>query len=393
MARKSATRFATADEAIAAALTKRSGADLVIDNAIREFGSEAMAAAIAQRLLAPSTSREHIVRLAPLTILTGIPVDAEARLDARILEFARTGDANGLMLLISLIMAGSGCGQRLAAELPSGMRNQLADGFGMMAAEFRAVDAQAADRLETARQAFIEAGALAGDPLQRILDAVAAPPRARRKAETDGSAPSKPAKGLHRHYEIDVKLKGAKPAPWRRFLLNAGASWQELHEAIQQASGSWCESHLWSIHAGTSTRGELLTAMELANDDWDEPARFPPSAKLAHLVERDGQRKFLYTYDFGDSWEVTVTVRKVVDQPERVFRRLLGGALAFPPEDCGGIWGYHDCVELVRRDPAEDAGEDAERREWLDGWDPDEFDLDGARLGFEQARRPGPRQV
>ena len=56
------------------------------------------------------------------------------------------------------------------------------------------------------------------------------------------------------------------------------------------------------------------------------------------VVEREGQRKFLYNYDFGDGWEVMVTVRKVVDEPQRQFRQQLAGALAFPPEDCGGIW-------------------------------------------------------
>lgn len=395
MARKPGTKFATADEAIGAALAKRSGGDLVMNDAIEKFGTEAMGGALAERLIAPNTPSDQIARLAPWTMLTNIPVDAEARLEKRTLELARTGDTNGLTLLTCLVLAGLDTGRRIAADLPVPVRDELANGFAKLAAQFGAFDANFADRLTAARQAFIEAGAQPRDSLAQVLNADAAPPRPRRKPESDGSAPDKPAKGLHRHYEIEIKLKGAKPAPWRRFLLNASASWQELHAAIQRASGSWRESHLWAIHAGTSARGELLTAMELDNDDWAEsmPAQFPPSAKMAQIVERDGQRKFLYMYDFGDCWEVTVTVRQIVDQPERVFRRLLGGALAFPPEDCGGIWGYQECVHLLCRDPATDDGDDAQRRGWLGGWRPDRFDFDRARLGFEQVRRPGPRRV
>lgn len=50
--------------------------------------------------------------------------------------------------------------------------------------------------------------------------------------------------------------------------------------------------------------------------------------------------RFIYEYDFGDSWEHEVVVEKVLP-PDAAFKHpvCLGGANAAPPEDCGGTPG------------------------------------------------------
>jgi len=55
------------------------------------------------------------------------------------------------------------------------------------------------------------------------------------------------------------------------------------------------------------------------------------------------KRKFIYEYDFGDSWEHEVLVEQVLP-PDADFKHpvCLAGANASPPEDCGGIPGYYD---------------------------------------------------
>ena len=57
---------------------------------------------------------------------------------------------------------------------------------------------------------------------------------------------------------------------------------------------------------------------------------------------------------------------------------------ACPPEDCGGIWGYSDLLEILA-DPAHKEHED--RLEWLGlssaaGFDPGAFDLDQINSGL-----------
>jgi hypothetical protein len=58
--------------------------------------------------------------------------------------------------------------------------------------------------------------------------------------------------------------------------------------------------------------------------------------------------KFIYKYDFGDSWEHEVLVEEVLP-PDPDFKHpvCLGGANACPPEDCGGIPGYYDLLAAL----------------------------------------------
>ena len=95
---------------------------------------------------------------------------------------------------------------------------------------------------------------------------------------------------------------------------------------------------------------------------------------LATLV-RGEKAKFLYEYDFGDSWDHELLVEKVLPaEAEKRYPVCLTGKRACPPEDCGGIWGYASLLEAIR-DP--EHPEHDEMVEWVgDEFDPEAFDLD-----------------
>ena len=57
-----------------------------------------------------------------------------------------------------------------------------------------------------------------------------------------------------------------------------------------------------------------------------------------------------------------ITVEKVLDRQPGPYPRCTGGRRAAPPEDCGGIWGYAELVEVLA-DP--DHPEHQDRLEWL----------------------------
>ena len=95
--------------------------------------------------------------------------------------------------------------------------------------------------------------------------------------------------------------------------------------------------------------------------------------KLSDILPRgDKSFRFLYEYDFGDSWQHEILFEgRVEAKPGQVYPICHGGHRACPPEDVGGIWGYADFLEAIA-DPDHD--QHHEMKEWVGGkFDPEEF--------------------
>lgn len=180
---------------------------------------------------------------------------------------------------------------------------------------------------------------------------------------------------MPRYFEFDVALCEVEPRIWRRFLLRDTATFAELHEAIQHACG-WWNYHLYQF---STPDGKYIAAIEAA--ELEEPV--PDAALLpVRAYFKTGGQVCVYEYDFGDSWQHQVRLAGVTVLPEAFFRRLLGGARAFPHEDSGSLPGYEECVEVAmgRR-------KDAELREWMGGWHPEHFDLKAGQQVFDRRKR------
>ena len=101
---------------------------------------------------------------------------------------------------------------------------------------------------------------------------------------------------------------------------------------------------------------------------------FVVQVKLSDIVAGVKDR-FVYEYDFGDSWEHQIVVEKVL-APEAGVRYpvCLAGKRACPPEDVGGIWGYAEFLEAMR-DP--EHTEHETMLTWIGcEFDPQAFDLE-----------------
>jgi hypothetical protein len=199
---------------------------------------------------------------------------------------------------------------------------------------------------------------------------------------------------MPRSYDFEVTLQGARPRVWRRFLLATNATFHDLHDAIQRACG-WKNSHLFAFRHG---RVEVAGIPVL--DEWEDELPEVPDARQVRLAEWfNGRRTSIeYEYDFGDSWIHAVKLLGVVTHDEVHKRKLLDGARAFPPEDCGGLGGYERCVALVKggrveQDDDDDDDEDESLRSWLGPWDPERFDVDAVRKKFDTGARAGGRLV
>lgn len=167
-------------------------------------------------------------------------------------------------------------------------------------------------------------------------------------------------------YRIKITLQGSKPPIWRRVEVPADIRLSALHEVLQDVMG-WEGEHLHQFMIGRECYGGEMLADQGDVEDEDE-------VKLNTLIKKE-KEKFLYEYDFGDSWEHRLEVERILPaDPDVHYPRCVAGKRACPPEDCGGVWGYAELLEAIR-DPAHPEHEDM--LEWVGGeFDPEEFNLE-----------------
>ncbi len=161
-----------------------------------------------------------------------------------------------------------------------------------------------------------------------------------------------------RVYRLKVTLKGSRPPIWRRLLVDGSATLAEVHEIIQAAFG-WWNYHLYEFEVGRTRYG-------IPDPDWDlGPAAFDAhEAKLSEVAVQGATIQ--YTYDFGDWWDHSILVESIdVGSPEVQLPACIDGRRAGPPEDCGGIHGYEQLLEVLA-DPTHEAH--AYLAEWAAPW-------------------------
>jgi len=179
-------------------------------------------------------------------------------------------------------------------------------------------------------------------------------------------------------YQIKVTLNGSKPPIWRRVLVEDTTTLSKLHTILQTVMG-WTDSHLHHFIINDEFYGEPDDD-EYSDIETKNEKRF----HLNQFVERKGF-KFIYEYDFGDSWEHTLLVEAILPiEKGAQYPVCLEGKRACPPEDVGGMWGYEDFLKVIAnpKDPEYD-----EMIEWIGSFDPERFNLEYVNEGLRHPRR------
>jgi hypothetical protein len=138
-------------------------------------------------------------------------------------------------------------------------------------------------------------------------------------------------------YQLKVSLRGISPMIWRRLLVSSTTTIAHLHGILQVAMG-WEDVHLHRFRVHGKDYGIYREGGIGFVDD-------PSQVTLADLKLRAHER-FVYEYDFGDSWLHDILLEQVLPaDPRKTYPVCTAGAGDCPPEDCGGPEGYHDLVE------------------------------------------------
>jgi hypothetical protein len=182
--------------------------------------------------------------------------------------------------------------------------------------------------------------------------------------------------------QFKITLLETDPPVWRRIQVPEYHTFYDLHVAIQDAMG-WLDSHLHDFRIQPLRRACLDIRIEspFALDDLEEAAPLlTTEVAVADFIQEPGDRA-RYTYDYGDDWQHDVLFEGTYPkEPGRKYPVCLAGELAGPPEDCGGIPGYYDCIKALKnRDNSEG------KLDWLARWRPDRFDP--ARVKFSSPLR------
>jgi hypothetical protein len=172
--------------------------------------------------------------------------------------------------------------------------------------------------------------------------------------------------------QIKVALKNFKPTIYRTFYFPADKGFVELHAAIQEIMG-WDGEHLFAFRKGR----DLEIGISSSDDffDFNHTILDISKTKLKGFLEFP-KDTITYEYDFGDGWEHKIEVQKVFSEivlPQLPF--CIKGANACPMEDCGGVWGYANIIEVMDNKKHPDY---EELNEWydFDNLSPYHFDID-----------------
>ncbi len=164
-------------------------------------------------------------------------------------------------------------------------------------------------------------------------------------------------------YQLKITLKDIKPPIWRRFVVESSIKLPDLHKVIQTVMG-WTNSHLHQF----VINGNMYP--EPDEDSFGDTIDYNKII-LNQVVSKEGQT---FEYDFGDGWEHTIVLEKILDDFPQNYPVCLDGKRSCPLEDCGGPYRYQDLLKALS-DP--DNEEYKEIIEWAGtDFDPEYFDID-----------------
>jgi len=180
--------------------------------------------------------------------------------------------------------------------------------------------------------------------------------------------------------QFKITLNDIRPAIWRRIQVPASGSILDLQMAIMDAMG-WSGYHLYGLYfydRTTNERTSIMPKKRMLDEFWDDNLD-SKEEKIVDWYNRLG-RQAVFTYDFGDSWDHTVVLEKILPIDSSIeYPVCLAGARACPPEDCGSAQGYDDLLEIIKNPKHK---EYKETMEWLGGeYDPEHFDVEEVEFG------------
>ena len=187
---------------------------------------------------------------------------------------------------------------------------------------------------------------------------------------------------MKQEFHIRIKLNNAPVNIWRELVVPSNITLEMLAYVLIDAMG-WRHEHLYQYFDKNNTCYMNSSGLKHRNDSFFAfmaRLRYKNTEKtsLEMVLQPKGER-LKFEYDFGDSWTHDLWVKGARNYApnEEPIIKLLKAQGECPPEDCGGVWGYAELLELNKK--KRKTADDKERLEWYDipkGFDPESCDLE-----------------
>lgn len=173
-------------------------------------------------------------------------------------------------------------------------------------------------------------------------------------------------------YEIDAELTGVEPAAWRRMQVTSTTKMNKFAYQLMIALRMEA-SHLYAIEysdedntvRGMSWDGnerdfptvDVLQLPDPEEEDLDFPGRRLHDIRKFTVAKWFGQHPAgsTFKYDFGDGWEVALTVKRIITSAQinrRSLPRVVAGAGYGIIENIGGEQGLNELyAEILSEEP------------------------------------------
>jgi hypothetical protein len=194
-----------------------------------------------------------------------------------------------------------------------------------------------------------------------------------------------------RVFQLKVTLIKVEPPIWRRLLVPADMSLGDFHFVLQDAMG-WTNSHLHNfITDGQWNYNSVTGGTRYGDIRFDEEGDMEDefSMTLAGILKQPGDQ-IAYVYDFGDNWTHDILLEEILSSvPDGgEVPSCPEGERACPPDDCGGISGYAELLDVLANP---DHKEYQDMRSWVESmvdgkFDPEALDLKKVNRAIRQNR-------
>ena len=177
----------------------------------------------------------------------------------------------------------------------------------------------------------------------------------------DGNTPMTLPRRNVREYHVRIKLNNIDLKIWREVKVPSNITLQALAGLLLEVMG-WMMEHMYQFRF----KGVFYCSKEqIENSMFPSQDMDFSKVTLSDLLSEKGVRMKL-EYDYGDSWEHDVWVKGIREygRGEKPSITFVNGFGECPPEDCGGVWGYADLLELTKKKKL--TKEERERLEWYE---------------------------